>query len=303
MSHRLTRGEFFQILTAFLDYKDNTDPTAHCTVYNDGCNDCTRVNGVSACTERACFWQGIPSCSQCEAGYTLQNNRCVKKQTACIAEGEYAGGGFVMYPENMNDFQCCAGLTRAERKDGSTLADAGYTCIRQGDNYCDARYESSYNSVDCRTDVAFDTSVCQNYYDGCNSCSRTENGQTICTLRACLVNGPAYCTTYIPYVPKTQSEDSTFLAKVVSEMRNYTKDLSCSINAQCQWSMVGYKACGGPSAAIAFSTKNVDTNLVTSKGTYITNAEKKFNETYGIMSDCMFVQPPAELRCINGTCQ
>lgn len=93
------------------------------------------------------------------------------------------------------------------------------------------------------------------------------------------------------------------MAKVVSEMRNYAKDLSCTINAQCQWSMVGYKACGGPSAAIAFSTKNVDTDLITSKGTYITNAEKKWNETYGIMSDCMFIQPPAELRCINGACQ
>ena len=63
-------------------------------------------------------------------------------------------------------------------------------------------------------------------------------------------------------------------------MRNYTKDLSCTINAQCQWSMVGYKACGGPSAAIAFSTKNVDTDLIASKDTYITNAEKKWNEMY-----------------------
>ena len=86
-------------------------------------------------------------------------------------------------------------------------------------------------------------------------------------------------------------------------MRNYTKDLSCTTNAQCQWSMVGQKACGGPSAAIAFSTKNVDINLVTSKGIYITNAEKKFNETYGIMSVWMYVQPPAQLSCVNGTCQ
>lgn len=84
MSHRLTRGQFFQILTAFLAYRDNLNPVAHCTVYNDGCNDCTVINGVPACTERACFWQGIPSCSVCESGYTLENNRCVKKQTSCI---------------------------------------------------------------------------------------------------------------------------------------------------------------------------------------------------------------------------
>lgn len=54
---------------------------------------------------------------------------------------------------------------------------------------CDIRYESEYNSSDCRLENGtFDASICQNYYDGCNSCSRTENGQTICTLMACFVN-------------------------------------------------------------------------------------------------------------------
>lgn len=238
MSHRLTRGQFFQILTAFLNYQETLDPTAHCSVYSDGCNECTRTNGGQTCTERMCIWKGIPSCSECESGYVLEDNRCVKKQTFCITEGNYAGGGFVAYPEKLEDFQCCSGLTRAERKDGSTLADAGYTCIRQGDNYCDARYENSYNSSDCRSSVAFDSSVCQGYYDGCNHCSRGENGQTACTMMACFVNGPAYCTSYAPYTPKTQMEDTSFLAKVASEMRNYTKDVSCTINAQCQWSMV-----------------------------------------------------------------
>lgn len=42
MSHRLTRGEFFQIVIALLHYSENQDPLAHCTVYNDGCNDCSR---------------------------------------------------------------------------------------------------------------------------------------------------------------------------------------------------------------------------------------------------------------------
>lgn len=93
------------------------EPTAHCTVYNDGCNDCVLGDEGPSCTKRACFWKGIPSCSECEVGYMLENNRCVKKQTTCIAEGAYAGGGFVPYPENLNDFQCCSGLTRAERKD------------------------------------------------------------------------------------------------------------------------------------------------------------------------------------------
>lgn len=64
-------------------------------------------------------------------------------------------------------------------------------------------------------------------------------------MRACFVNsGPAYCTSYVPYTAKTQTEDSTFLSKVVSEMRSYANNLSCTINAQCQWAMVGTRACG-----------------------------------------------------------
>lgn len=88
----MTRGEFFQLVVALLDYQSSTDPLAHCTVYNDGCNDCVLGDEGPSCTKRACFWKGIPSCSSCESGYTLENNRCVKKQTSCVAEGGYAGG-------------------------------------------------------------------------------------------------------------------------------------------------------------------------------------------------------------------
>jgi len=34
-----------------------------CTHYSDGCNECSvGTNGQAACTKRACFWEGIPSC-------------------------------------------------------------------------------------------------------------------------------------------------------------------------------------------------------------------------------------------------
>ena len=107
MSHRMTRGEFFQLVTILRDLQ-SFDPTSHCTVYNDGCNDCVLGDEGPSCTKRACFWKGIPSCSECEAGYTLENNRCVKKQMSCVTEGGYAGGGHVMYPEDLNALQCCA---------------------------------------------------------------------------------------------------------------------------------------------------------------------------------------------------
>jgi len=124
---------------------------AGCKTYNDGCNECSVSGGDAiACTERACIWQGTPSCSSCEAGYTLKGDRCVPSVNSCVREGGYAGGGMVL-DERPSDYVCCSGLTRAERADGTTFADAGYTCIRQSDGYCDSRYENSYNSSDCRT--------------------------------------------------------------------------------------------------------------------------------------------------------
>lgn len=59
MSHRVTRGEFFQLVTMLQDFQSRiAGPTDHCTQYNDGCNDCSRTdNGLAICTKRACFWQ------------------------------------------------------------------------------------------------------------------------------------------------------------------------------------------------------------------------------------------------------
>lgn len=37
---------------------------------------------------------------------------------------------------------------------------------------------------------------CIAWYDGCNSCGRGANGEAFCTMRACLVQGVGYCTTY-----------------------------------------------------------------------------------------------------------
>ena len=57
LSHNMTRGEFFQLVTVLRNSDSNSDPTAHCTIYNDGCNDCTLNNSVTACTQRECFWK------------------------------------------------------------------------------------------------------------------------------------------------------------------------------------------------------------------------------------------------------
>ncbi len=194
-----------------MTYKNNQNPVEKCLTYTDGCNECEVINGEPTCTERACIWQGVPACYSCEAGYSLENDRCVQTIDSCVKEGGYAGGGHVMGPENPDDFMCCSGLTRAERSDGTTFADAGYTCIREGDDICDGEYESSDNSSDCREKTVFNASLCQSYFDGCNSCSRGSDGNTACTKMACFVQNPAYCTSYVSYAPNTESIDRVFL--------------------------------------------------------------------------------------------
>ena len=54
-------------------------------------------------------------------------------------------------------------------------------------------YEGQCRST---TDPSLDR-TCKSWYDGCNNCFRaTPDSPAACTLRACFVQGPAYCTTY-----------------------------------------------------------------------------------------------------------
>lgn len=134
-------------------------------------------SGLTSVGPKDAFIVGAPNiCANigdgyCDTRYESSLNSTDCRVNSCISEGGYAGGGYVMYPENINDFQCCSGLTRADRKDGNMIADGGNTCINQGDGYCDTRYESAYNSSDCRADTVIDTSICSSYYDGCNTCT------------------------------------------------------------------------------------------------------------------------------------
>lgn len=67
--------------------------------------------------------------------------------------------------------------------------------------------------------------------------------------------------------------------------------------------MAGARACGLPSIAIPYSTKNTNEALLDTKAVYLTDAEKIFNTEYGIMSDCMVIAPPAPMECINNLCR
>lgn len=97
------------------------------------------------------------------------------------------------------------------------------------------------------------------------------------------MNGPAYCTTYKTYTPVSQTTDQQFANKVLNEIRNYTKDLSCTSSDQCKWKMFGNNPCGGPSTGFRYSTKNVDGDLLNQKSDFYTTMQTLFNRQYSIL--------------------
>jgi len=46
----------------------------NCTIYNDGCNNCTCLSGLDACTNRNCFTTGTPQCTKCTSN--MEWNDC-----------------------------------------------------------------------------------------------------------------------------------------------------------------------------------------------------------------------------------
>lgn len=273
-----------------------------CSNYNDGCNDCFFTDNSSwvACTERACFAQGIPYCTACKSGYILQWSQCVKNNGgSCASIGGNAG-------DDVSGLACCGNLTRVKNMSSVPVFGGMYTCINQWDNICDTRYENEINSSDCRETKKFDSTICQSYYDGCNSCTNgADPYSAICTLRYCSPDQyqNAYCRDYKSYTPTNQEKDQEYLRSVLGEIQNYTKDLSCTENSQCQWKLFGNSPCGWSSVWIRYSSKNIDANLYSEKTSYYTKIQTTFNQSYPVFGACVVMSPPAPMQCLSGICQ
>lgn len=98
---------------------------------------------------------------------------------------------------------------------------------------------------------------------------------------------------------KLQSQED---ARKLSDMREKINKLSsseaCTNENDWRVSPVGSKACGGPAAYIAYP-KSKEDSIIPIIQNY-TSAQSAFNQKYNIVSDCMMVEPPAGVRCVDG---
>jgi len=94
---------------------------------------------------------------------------------------------------------------------------------------------------------------------------------------------------------------STQLETKKQEINTYINSFGCSESVGCNYIAFGSKPCGGPRTYLVFSN---DVNL-----THLKDLVTKYNEMdnlYNIqtkaISDCSFLLPPNEIKCINGVC-
>lgn len=96
-----------------------------------------------------------------------------------------------------------------------------------------------------------------------------------------------------------QEKDHQNLITLFDEIQNSAYNISCTDSNQWKFVAYGSKACGGPQGFIPYSTQ-IDTTLFLQKIAAYTEAEKKYNLKWSIVSTCDVVKSPTAVICKNG---
>lgn len=99
----------------------------------------------------------------------------------------------------------------------------------------------------------------------------------------------------------SKEEDLVELTALQEEIEKLVDSGVCSENFDCEYIAFGSKACGGPKTYLVFST-SIDVELLEQKVATYNALENSFNKKWGVGSDCYFVTPPPEVKCIDGAC-
>ena len=96
----------------------------------------------------------------------------------------------------------------------------------------------------------------------------------------------------------SQQLDRERLAVLVKEIDSLAGSEVCTDAAEWRSSPIGAKPCGGPSSYIAYP-KKLEAEILP-KIQEFTALQDSFNKKYRLMSDCMMVPEPSEIRCEEG---
>lgn len=91
-------------------------------------------------------------------------------------------------------------------------------------------------------------------------------------------------------------------ARLGQELLTLIGPAACSADAQCRTVAVGAKACGGPSAYLAWSSEGTDAQRVAELAARQSAAHKRELQASGMRSNCAVVADPGA-RCVAARCQ
>ena len=95
-----------------------------------------------------------------------------------------------------------------------------------------------------------------------------------------------------------QEKEHRALMDLYNELSELAYNKTCSNASEWTFTAYGSKACGGPQGYIPYS-KNIDVASFLQKIEAYSEAEKKFNIKWGIISDCAIINPPKNIECQN----
>jgi hypothetical protein len=101
-----------------------------------------------------------------------------------------------------------------------------------------------------------------------------------------------------PADESSQKYDEAQLDKMRASIQSEISKEKCTNAEDWTFAPMGAKSCGGPQLYIAYP-KNQEATILPKINDY-TEKVKAFNEKYKIVSDCMMIQPPTSIKCVNG---
>lgn len=126
---------------------------------------------------------------------------------------------------------------------------------------------------------------------------------TTLTLVSCNTSKSANTNLPVDIADRPADEDSqkyeqAQLDRLKASIESEVSGEKCTDASEWAFAPMGSKACGGPQQYIAYPKKKEEAFL--QRVNEYTDKVKAFNEKYNITSDCMMIEPPTSLKCING---
>ncbi|WP_242203446.1 hypothetical protein [Aestuariivivens insulae] len=101
--------------------------------------------------------------------------------------------------------------------------------------------------------------------------------------------------------PLTQEQELAQLQDFKSEVEALASTSICNETSECKFIAFGSKPCGGPWSYLIYST-SIDVNALESKVQDYNAQEHKYNQKWGIVSDCSLAAKPIDIKCENNSC-